>query len=84
MNKPTRYMVLLPIPMKVTRGRGTNSTNPFGKMVQARITQEDYKLVQKEAEYCGVSVSLFMRWSSVFMARAIRKERDGKDYEPDL
>lgn len=80
----------IPTPQVVARGRGAASTNAFGASLRTRMSKADAKLVTEEvtalrqvAGYENMSESMFIRWSTVYMARAIRKSRTNEVIDVD-
>ncbi len=81
--------VNVPTPQVVPRGRGAASTNPFGASLRTRMSKADEKLIREEVEAMkqhyapSMTDSMFIRWSAVYMARALRKARTNEVIDVD-
>jgi hypothetical protein len=82
-NFPLQVTILTPsyIPM----ARGIHATGRMGTLLRLRIAKDDRDIIEQAAELCGVNMSTFARWCSVYAADAIVKameeDNDGMDHE---
>lgn len=67
--------IAIPIPSKIPRGFGINSTGKRGGNLRIRCTDKEYDAIQLEARHLDVSLANFCRWSIVHVAKMLREHR---------
>jgi len=77
-NDPPTH-VEIPTPGNIPRARGIHSTGRFGNSLRARISLDDYEIITQMAAELGLSISMFVRWASVYTAKALKDAHDGTD-----
>jgi hypothetical protein len=63
--------ITIPVPTPRPRARGIHSTGRYGTNLRVRCTFEDRDMIQKACEHLGIEESAFLRWTSVYAAKAI-------------
>ena len=77
-------LITIPAPEHSPRARGINSTSPLlGEQIKVRVNRADYRLLTEEAQERDLSLAEFVRWSAVFTAKALRKQREEDEHGKD-
>ena len=67
--------ITIPIPSYIPYGHGLKATSGHGGNLRVRCTNDERGLIETEAKLLGLTVSGFVRWVSLYAAKALEKHR---------
>jgi hypothetical protein len=76
--------VTIATPSYIPHARGIHATGRMGAHVRLRLSSDDRKLIEAAAALCGVQVSSFTRWCTVYAADAIVKAMGEQDSDESM
>ena len=71
--------ITIPLPHEIPVGRGVNATSKYGGNLRIRCTNKEYDLIQREAAKLDVTLAMFCRWCSTYVAARLADHREAAD-----